>query len=301
MTDHRDVGGDDLDRDDLDPDASWVTESGDDEFVATIPPSVEPLVTRRLAAGAAVWSPNLSIEIDEPDGRRALDEAEMTGLIDDASRTCSELIGRPMAPEQLLVLTQAASILATVWSMSLAENEADAAADTAERAWVDAVGKLAADCETMLFARIRPRSDGTFSLHWRAADRAVIADATAELRGVLSSDDPAVSRLFPSAYGSDGERNAGWDVLMRGELIERRLQALEVVADLMGRDRCDAEELGAFMRAVNDARLVLGTRLDVDESGVPGDLDPADRASYAEYEHLGFLLALTIRALRGTL
>ena len=53
----------------------------------------------------------------------------------------------------------------------------------------------------------------------------------------------------------------------------------------------------AWMRAINDIRLVMGTMLDVDESGVPGDLSPDDAATYSVYEYFGAMLELIVAAL----
>jgi hypothetical protein len=301
MTDDVTEPDEELEIEDWDADDSWVTAVGDDEFAFDLPSGVGRLLARRLKRGSKSFSNELAIEVNDDDTVRELEADEISGLIDDASTVVRDALRSTLQPEEMVGVTQAAAVLATIWSMSFDAEAADGSATRREQIWVAVITKLAQDCEHMLFARIRPRPDGTFSLRWRGADRAIVQNMSAELRGLLASDDPSISRLFPSAYGSDAERNAGWDALMRGELIEKRLEALAVVDELMGRDRCTADELNAFMRSVNDARLVLGTRLDVDESGMPADLTGADRAAYETYEHLGFLLAVTIRALRGTL
>jgi hypothetical protein len=153
-----------------------------------------------------------------------------------------------------------------------------------------------------LWTAIRRRRDGTFAIKWSAIDRSLLEMVVGEMRELVTSDDPGVTRLYPSAYGNDDdERNAGWDALARGELVDHRLASLDTVEGLLRHDRGSAEELGALMRVVNDARLVLGTRLDVTEDGPPADLSPDERRAYALYEHLAALLVVTIRALDSTL
>jgi len=287
-----------------DADESWVVAVGDDDFAVDLPIGVERFVRARLEQGAQAFKGDVGVTTGDDEGEdvRQLEEHEVASLIDTAAGTCRHALDAAVLdPGELLATTQAASLLTTIWSIGLDVDDWDPVPLRREQRWVEAISKLAHDGEYMLFARIRPRRDGTFSLRWRPADRDVVRGAADELRALLSTDDPSISRLFPSAYGSDGERNAGWDVLMRGELIERRLATLAVVEDLLGRDRCTAEELDAFMRAVNDARLVIGTRLDVDESGMPADVGDADRAAWLAYEHLGFLLSVAIHALYGTL
>lgn len=167
--------------------------------------------------------------------------------------------------------------------------------------WVDALDRLAANCHQMLLLRFRPRRDGSFRLKLRVAERAMVADALADLRRALSSDDAATTRLFPSPYGDDAEQNAAWGLLARGELMDRRLAALDRVDAMMDRSTCTADELSDLMRCINDARLVLGTRLDVSETGPPPDMSPDDAAAYAAYEQLGGLLEHAVLALRTTL
>ena len=61
----------------------------------------------------------------------------------------------------------------------------------------------------------------------------------------------------------------------------------------------DEEELSALMRALNDARLVLGNRLDVQEEhhGIPAD--HPDPELYALYLHLTGMLGQVLEALRS--
>lgn len=212
--------------------------------------------------------------------------------------------GLAMPDEVLAAVADAAGMLGAVDRHGAAldgPDEDDASGDEGDDpVWHDVLDRIAADCTEMLTSRFRRRRDGSFTLRWDARDRAVIADAIAELRGLMSSDDPAIARLFPSPYGDDAERNAGWDVLVRGELIERRLDALQRVESMFDRRTCSADELSALMRSVNDARLVVGTRLDVSEDGPPLDMTASEASAYRLYEHLTSILAHAIRALSGS-
>ena len=57
------------------------------------------------------------------------------------------------------------------------------------------------------------------------------------------------------------------------------------------------EQLSAWLGAVNDLRLVLGTRLDVSEEPLDIEADDPDAPAYAVYEYLGFLLSEVVDAL----
>jgi len=147
--------------------------------------------------------------------------------------------------------------------------------------------------------RVRRHGPGRYRVKLRANERALVADLVGQLRDqlVASTDDPSVRRLFPPAYPDDAERDAGYQVLTRDELLEHRLAALDVVEATLGGDEIDDEAMNAWMGTLNSLRLVLGTRLDVDEE-LPA-LDPADplAPAYAVYEFLGWLLSQVVDAL----
>jgi hypothetical protein len=157
----------------------------------------------------------------------------------------------------------------------------------------------------VLFARdrVRRRGEGRYQVRLRPNERALVEDLVGQLREQLlaSTDDPSVRRLFPPAYPNDPERDAGYQLLTRDELLEQRLAAIDVVErTLDGRD-LDTAEMTAWMGTLNSLRLVLGTRLDVDEE-LP-DLDPDDpqAPAYAVYEYLGWLLSQVVDALGSDL
>ena len=283
-------GGDD------DAHEGWVIRE-EDFFVIDVPPEARRLMTNRLRAGATPFPDDLTISTED----RELTRSEVENLLNDASTTTLRLIDfGELGHDELVELAQSSALLAAIWSTAMGASASDAAPAAEEIEWVATIGRLAADCEDMFVTRIRHRRDGSYSLRWSMVDRLLVREAAEDLRAILSTDDPAIARLFPSAYGSDADRNAGWDVLMRGELIERRLAALDVVDDMLDRKSCTEDELNAFMRSVNDARLVIGTRLDVDESGFAPTPDPSDRRQQMAYEVLTRLLGRTIEPLGST-
>ncbi len=154
----------------------------------------------------------------------------------------------------------------------------------------DLFHRLAERIWSALDPGVRRLEDGRFELAWRAADRSMVGVLAGELDKLLESDDPSIVRLFPPAYGPDTERSAGYDALARHELIDRRRASLEVLRSAMESGPLDVEGLEAVMRAVNDLRLVLGTRLDVSEDQEPrlrvGDPEAAATAAYMRLSQL---------------
>ncbi|HEV7761317.1 MAG TPA: DUF2017 family protein [Acidimicrobiales bacterium] len=152
--------------------------------------------------------------------------------------------------------------------------------------------------------RIRRRGSGKYRVKLRSSEQIILGSLVHQLREQLmaSTDEPHLRRLFPPAYANDAERDAGYQVLTRDELLEGRLAALDVVErTLDGSQDLDESELTAWMSTLNSLRLVIGTRLDVDEE-LP-ELDESDPLApeYALYEFLGWILAQVVDALGSDL
>ena len=115
----------------------------------------------------------------------------------------------------------------------------------------------------------------------------------------MSTDDPAVERLFPPAYRDDPDSEAEYRAMVGGELRNRRLSSLEVMEATIDATRLDEKQLLAWLGAINDLRLVLGTRLEVTEDiydqGIPED-DPSS-LSLALFFYLGWLEEQVVQAL----
>jgi hypothetical protein len=155
--------------------------------------------------------------------------------------------------------------------------------------------------------RIRRTRQGDFEVHLPEGERRVLASLVPQLQGLLAGgagaeDDPSLRRLFPTAYAHDPDREAEYRQLVGDELLERRRAALDTVAATADATRLTEDELVAWMGAVNDLRLVLGTRLDVsEETDTEVPPDHPDAAAYAIYGYLGYLLENLVEALSEAL
>jgi len=116
---------------------------------------------------------------------------------------------------------------------------------------------------------IERASDGGVLLRLSPEERALVASLAEELRAQLDAgtDEPSLRRLFPPAYDDEQDEQAYRELAGDG-LLDGRRQALELVAATAGSDRLSAEEADAWLRALNDLRLVIGTRLDVQEDAL---------------------------------
>ena len=147
---------------------------------------------------------------------------------------------------------------------------------------------------------IAPNENGTFSLDLRDEERALIAAIVPDLRALLAEDpgDEMLTRLFPTARPDDPKAEAEYRELVRDELVSKRLARLDMVAELAEATVLDHEQLAAWMGAVNDIRLVLGTRLEVTEEDEFDDVEADDPEAVARsaYWYLGWLLEHLVEA-----
>ena len=141
---------------------------------------------------------------------------------------------------------------------------------------------------------------GAFLLLLPEGERELLLQLLGELRTLLKlgPDDPRLRRLYPSAYSDDEEKEAEYRRLTHEELSSGRLAALDTAEQTIAADELTADQLTAWMHAVNALRLVLGTMLDVSEDDQPFalDRDDPDAPTMALYGYLGVLLEEIVEA-----
>ncbi|MQA87881.1 MAG: DUF2017 family protein [Streptosporangiales bacterium] len=119
-------------------------------------------------------------------------------------------------------------------------------------------------------------------------------------------DDPVLARLFPDGYRGDEASAAEFRRYTEEGLREsKRTAAGEILAATArgegGTFVLEPEEADSWLRAINDIRLALGTRLDVSEDAHEelSRMDPSDSRypGYVAYDWLSFLQETLVRAL----
>ena len=122
-------------------------------------------------------------------------------------------------------------------------------------------------------------------------------------------DDPALARLFPDAYPDDPDATADFRRYTQPDLTAERRRRAGVAIETLdrikdgGRLTLVPAEAAAWLGALNDLRLVLGTRLEItaDEQQPGEGFRPDDpRTAYVPvYYYLGYLQETLIEALAG--
>jgi hypothetical protein len=141
---------------------------------------------------------------------------------------------------------------------------------------------------------------GGVELRFHENEVLLLRELLGELQALLEDpDDPAVRRLFPEAH-ADPESERQYRSLVRDQLVAGRSKALAVVRDTLGKKTLRPDEADAWLRSLNDLRLVLGTRLDVTEEIDYEELDLNDPhgRELAVYGYLSWLQEQLVEALQ---
>jgi Domain of unknown function (DUF2017) len=143
----------------------------------------------------------------------------------------------------------------------------------------------------------------------------VLRKVAEEVVGLLTEgfdhDDPVVNRLFPDVYPNAPRESADFRRFTEGDLKTAKIdQAGAILATLPedggGEVRLDPETADCWLRALNDARLALGIRLDItDDTLLDMEFDEAVRDDPASprvfqlsvYSYLGYLQDSLLSAL----
>jgi hypothetical protein len=151
-------------------------------------------------------------------------------------------------------------------------------------------------------------------LRFEPLEAETLVAVVADLRAVLEAgagNDPVSRRLFPRAYLDPTEEDAEeqWQALAQPDLLRTRLDALTTVTDsLTGAAPTrrgsleivlDEASEARWLGVLNDARLALGTALDITEETELDHFDADDpgRASFSLYSALTALQGELVEAL----
>ncbi|WP_188116193.1 DUF2017 domain-containing protein [Salinispora cortesiana] len=162
-----------------------------------------------------------------------------------------------------------------------------------------------------MFQRCSGHYVATFAVDEVRVLRKVATEVVGLLTDAFDHADPVVVRLFPEAYPDDAADTAEFRRYTEGDLKTAKIdQAGAILAalpdDAGGEVRLDGEAAEAWLRALNDARLAMGVRLEIrDSTDLGAELDDAvatDPGSsrmfqLSVYAYLGYLQESLLSAL----
>ena len=113
------------------------------------------------------------------------------------------------------------------------------------------------------------------------------------------SEDPALARLFPDGYSDDEHASADFRRFTEQDLRAQKIAALATVRAALGgwtgKSTVSAQQAQDWLKALNDLRLVLGTRLEI-SAEVDTDFD-LDEPGMHLYNYLTYLQGTLIDSL----
>ena len=128
------------------------------------------------------------------------------------------------------------------------------------------------------------RTDEGLRVRLESHEAGILRELAREMRMLLEADlpetDDVMQRLFPRAHEDDEDETA-YRELVGGELKDVKLEALRIVEEQLGADgpvdrTVPDGEIHEWLRLINDMRLAIGVRLEVDEGKMSRDPDPQD-------------------------
>ncbi len=151
-------------------------------------------------------------------------------------------------------------------------------------------------------ARFRRRG-GVVTARFTSDEAAVLRQVAGEVLELLAdpgeaTTDPVLARLFPDGYRDDSEAAAELRRLTESSLRAGKVANAEAL--LAGLPEggglvrlADDDAVDAWLRAINDVRLTLGTRLGVTEERVIADSEPY---ALVVYDWLGWLQETLVKS-----
>ena len=147
------------------------------------------------------------------------------------------------------------------------------------------------------------RKGGRFTVRLGTGERELLSELCRQSRELLEeedpSSDPSIARLFPAAYKDDPLRSLEFETNLGDSPRAGKLAAIDTLERTVDSSELTEEELLTWMGAVNDFRLLLGTRIDIKEESTDGDYPEGDpnHDAFQVYVYLTWLEDRMLRAL----
>jgi hypothetical protein len=152
-------------------------------------------------------------------------------------------------------------------------------------------------------ARPFRRRGDRFVVGLGTGERDLLVELCRQSRNLLEaedpSSDPSVARLFPAAYKDDPLQSLEFETNLGDGPRKGKLAAIDTVERTVEASELSEEELLVWMGAVNDFRLLLGTRIDITEEATESDYPEGDtnHDAFQVYAYLTWLEDRMLRAL----
>ncbi len=155
---------------------------------------------------------------------------------------------------------------------------------------------------------VRRSARGGFEIRLKPDERALLSALAGQLSPTLEAlRDPdatvpdVLRRLLPPAFSTDASAEAAYVRLVREDLVEHHADALATLGETASATHLDDAGLEAWLVALNDLRLVLGTALELTEEPVAPAEDDPQHGEWVCYQYLSYLAEEVVGALDASL
>lgn len=133
--------------------------------------------------------------------------------------------------------------------------------------------------------------DGEINVRLDENLRALLTKVSEELRELLLVDEgEQLTRLYPPAHPDDDELQSEFKEMVHDQLLMQRLDGIDQLQQSVNDETISVELADTWMAIINQARLVLGTQLDVSEEDGPVAEDDPDLQAKVVYQVLSHIL-----------
>jgi hypothetical protein len=146
---------------------------------------------------------------------------------------------------------------------------------------------------------------GGYWIDLNEVERDLVGSIVDRLEASLSAGESDAVRLFPPAFPDDPEAEASYRDAVHDDLVTLRERRIATVRRTLRADRLAPDQAEAWLGLLADARLVLGTALDVteedDEDPMRWSPDAPDALDRLSYLYAGMLEAQLVDAMASAL
>ena len=149
---------------------------------------------------------------------------------------------------------------------------------------------------------ITPLKNGAFKVETPDWQIQIFRGLAKELKTVLSGGNSSLTtRLFPVAYQSDEAANEEYIKLTHEDLLQSHLTSLKLIEDIATDEEASEDTLIKIMQGINILRLVVGTRLKIDdeepENSPQASKDHPDHNLWLIFHLLGEILSIIVNSI----
>ena len=149
---------------------------------------------------------------------------------------------------------------------------------------------------------ITPLKNGAFKVETPDWQIQIFRGLAKELKTVLSGGNSSLTtRLFPVAYQSDEAANEEYIKLTHEDLLQSHLTSLKLIEDISTDKEASEDTLIKIMQGINILRLVVGTRLKIDdeepENSPQANKDHPDHNLWLIFHLLGEILSIIVNSI----